>query len=338
MRGARVIGQKHLRLALPWLPDAVSALPSDGVSVRLPAAEWLVARGERQPLPVPSWRQWLLTGAGVDSDVIQRMPPGPSVYAARNGVTPRGTWACARPVHLLTALDHLQLSRETLFLDPDETAALAADLNRHLEGTGFRLHATGPGEWLLECADPIDCTTIEPAQAAGRNLRDLMPAGPDGGRVRSLMNELQMLLHEHPVNERRAARGARVVNSLWLWGFGVAAEPARMALPSLFTDDPWLAGLWRAHGVKPRELAEFGAPPGENAVLTLLGWSSPPAADAAECLAAAEANCFALARAALAAGRADHVEMLLGERAVATRRNARLFVWRRERALAEVLA
>ena len=340
MQGAQVIGQRRLRLALPWVSDAASAVASDGgVAVRLPAAEWLAARGEPHPSTVTSWRQWLLAGVGVDSDALERLPAGPCVYVERNGVTPHGTWACARPVHLLTALDHLQLSPEPIVLDPDETAALTADLNRHLQGTGFQVHSADAGEWLLECAGSIECTTIEPADAAGRNLRDLMPAGRDGARVRSLMNELQMLLHEHPVNERRAVRGAPGVNSLWFWGFGTADQPARVELPPLFTDDPWLAGLWLAHGAESRALNDFGLPANMDAPVTLLGWSSPPAASGpAECLAAAEAKCFAPARAALAAGRADQVAMLLGDRAIDTSRNARLFIWRRARPLAEVLA
>jgi hypothetical protein len=56
------------------------------------------------------------------------------------------------------------------------------------------------------------------------------------------------------------------------------------------------------------------------------------------CLAAAEAKCFSPARAALAAGYVDHVEMLLGDRAIDTGRKARMLIWRRERPLSEVLA
>ena len=308
------------------------------MAARLPAAEWLAARGERHTTPLPSWRQWLLEGAGVDSDVLDRLPPGPCVYAARNGRVPHGTWACARPVHLLTALDHLQLSPEPLVLDTEETAALVADINQHFDGTGFEVHAANPGEWLLECTGLVDCVTIEPAQAAGHNLRDLMPAGPDGARVRSLMNELQMLLHEHPVNVKRAVRGVPDVNSLWLWGFGTATQPAGRQLPPLFTDDSWLAGLWRAHGAASRTVEEFDVASEDGAAMTLLGWALPSGPGVPERLATAEAKCFAPARDALTDGRVDRVEMLLGDRAIDAGRNARLLVWRRERPLVEVLA
>ena len=45
--------------------------------------------------------------------------------------------------------------------------------------------------------------------------------------MRRLMTELQMLLHEHPVNEARAARGVPTVNAVWLWGGGEGQRAAK---------------------------------------------------------------------------------------------------------------
>ena len=95
--------------------------------------------------------------------------------------------------------------------------------------------------------------------ASGLNLRDLMPAGRDGARVRSLVNEIQMLLHEHPVNAARLARRQPVINSVWLWGIGSLEKVFPARLPPLYTDDAWLAGLWRLHGAAARSLDEFAA-------------------------------------------------------------------------------
>jgi hypothetical protein len=146
-----------------------------------------------------------------------------------------------------------------------------------------------------------------------------------------------MLLHEHPVNERRAERGVPAVNSLWLWGFGVAVSPPGPApLPTLCTDDPWLAGLWRTHGATPRSIDEFARCSSTGGTV-LLGWHLTPAADAVDCLALAESRCFAPARAALTAGAADRIELLAGESIFTTARRARLWFWKRSRPLAEVL-
>jgi len=37
---------------------------------------------------------------------------------------------------------------------------------------------------------------------------------------RRLQNELQMLLHDHPVNAAREARGELAINGIWFWGAG----------------------------------------------------------------------------------------------------------------------
>lgn len=323
---------------MPWLAVALRAVPQGrGGHVRLPAGEWLLARARRGAERAANWRQWLIDGSGLEAGVLERLPAGPCAHMTRHGALPGGTWACARPVHLLTGLDHLQLSPAPLDLDAQEGAALLADINRHLDGTGWRFHPSHDGEWMLECPQAICCTTLEPSLAAGRNLRELMPGGPDGARVRSLMNELQMLLHAHPVNESRERRGEPTVNSLWLWGFGAALPPAARLLPTLYADDAWLEGLWRAHGAAVRPLAQFDR--GVKLAGTLLAcWSSVPATSPDEYLAQLEAQCFLPARAALQAGRTGGIDLLAGEVVFTVSRRARLSFWRRPRPLAEALS
>jgi hypothetical protein len=219
--------QPVLRIALP--SPGGDRPPGCGRSgrLRLPAAEWLIGRGKRAPRPCSSWREWLLDDADLGPDLLKRFPAGPCVSAAWTGERARGTWACAAPVHLATAIDHLQLAAPApLPLAAEESSEFVTSLNAHLDGSGFRLHALPGRGWLCECPPGLACTGVEPAAAVGRNLRELLPAGRDAPRVRALVNELQMLLHEHPVNERRALLGAPAMNSLWLWGFRAAVEPS----------------------------------------------------------------------------------------------------------------
>ncbi len=61
---------------------------------------------------------------------------------------------------------------------------------------------------------------------------------------RNILSEIEMALHEHEVNLRRMAEGKQPVNSLWLWGGGVAPERTVRPQPPLFADDPLLLGYW----------------------------------------------------------------------------------------------
>ncbi|NJD32085.1 MAG: hypothetical protein FIB04_09385 [Gammaproteobacteria bacterium] len=329
----------RLRLALPWIAEVLgSQAPTEGEAGHAPAAEWLVARGRQQASSDSDWRAWLLDSVAGGVGLLARYPAGPCARASATGEVPQGTWACARPVHLLTAIDHLQLAPGRITLDAEETAILVRDCNQHFAGQGLRFHARGAAaDWHVECASPIACSSVEPAVAAGRNLRDLMPAGRDGSRVRALTNEIQMLLHEHPVNVARAARGLPAVNSLWLWGFGSVEDVAPVSLPTLFTDDAWLAGLWRLHGAGARALETFESEAARLQGVALVGWSQPPEGGAAAALERADESCFHPLRELLRCNQVEQVDMLLGDRVVSADRGARLRFWRRVRPLQEAL-
>lgn len=75
-----------------------------------------------------------------------------------------------------------------------------------------------------------------------------MPAGSSADGFRKLVSEIEMALHDHPVNLRRQELGQRPVNSFWLWGGGHAPEPRRIPHPPLFTDNPLLRGYWESVG------------------------------------------------------------------------------------------
>jgi hypothetical protein len=184
---------------------------------------------------------------------------------------------------------------------------------------------------------PLECTSVEPADALGRNLRDLMPAGRDGARVRSLVNEIQMLLHEHPVNSARLERRQPAINSVWLWGIGRLEKVMPVNLPTLYTDDAWLAGLWRLHGPAARSLEEF-AGVGEAGTDTLVACASAPGGDAGTNLAFVEAACFAPAKTHLLRGSTAMISLLLGDRTFAVNSRARYRFWRRRRPLSEAPA
>ncbi len=329
-------GQSRLRVVLPWLEPALGAAAAEGrACARAPAAEWLVARARvsfAQDIP---WREWLLGPVAAGADLLRRCPAGPCVRASITGRPPVGTWACARPVHLATAIEHLRLAPGDVGIGDEESAALLADINRHLDGRGFRLHAQAESaDWQLECDQQVECQSAEPELAAGRNVRDLMPAGRDGARVRSLMNEIQMLLHEHPVNQDRAGRGLPAINTLWLWGFGRFEEMDEVSLPMLYTDDAWLSGAWRLNGVPSRPLDEFATGIDAAGSHVLVAGSHPPRDSLSgdgliDALARAERSCFAPALAALRSGMFGGVDVLLDGRAYAVERSARFRFWRR---------
>jgi hypothetical protein len=102
----------------------------------------------------------------------------------------------------------------------DEAAQLCASLNTHFAADGLRFHAPHPQRWYLQLDDAPDMNTSPLAQVEGCNVYEHLPQGADALRWHSVFNEIQMLLHEHPVNQARETRGELPVNSVWLWGGG----------------------------------------------------------------------------------------------------------------------
>jgi hypothetical protein len=132
-------------------------------------------------------------------------------------------------------------------------------------------------------------------------------------------------------------RGQPAINSVWLWGIGRLGRLLQVELPSLYTDDEWLTGLWRLHGGAARPLDEFAAA-GDAAKDTLVACANAPGVDPGIALAFVETSCFAPARARLLQRSTATISMLLGNQTVAVGSHARYRFWRRRRPLSEALA
>ena len=317
------------RIALPWWDALLLDARDSGAAVDTPAMSWLQARSARRVPAVQPWRDWLLESAGPGAHATARFPAGPCVrLASHDADGAAGDWAVAQPVHLATAIDHLRMAPlHALDILPDEAQALQATLRGHLAGTGHDLLGDTPETWCLSSAQPLDCATFDPADAIGRNVHDFMPSGRDGKTVRSLMNEIQMLLHEHPVNLRRARNGLPAINSLWLWGFGELTPPTSTAMAALATDDPWLTGLWKHHG--STVTAQFDEVTPEVRDGALVAMTRPCAGTAAEALAAADAGLLQALRRVVAGHATGPLEIHTGTQVVVLDAWSRWRFWRR---------
>jgi hypothetical protein len=101
-----------------------------------------------------------------------------------------------------------------------EADDLVAALNRHFADDGLHFLAPHPERWYLRLAHRPGISTHPPEAVAGADINAFLPQGKDALHWHKVFNEIQMLLHAHPVNEARDARGEPLINSVWLWGGG----------------------------------------------------------------------------------------------------------------------
>jgi len=207
--------------------------------VRLPALELLLARGRRHAAPTQGlehwWREAFELGEGP-------FPAGALTLLGGGGDPGAASWVRADPVHLRVMRDRLAVvPGEAFELSREEADALCAALNAHFPGLDFT--ASGPRHW---------CARLE-ASMAGRALDSGAPLDPPKAAA-ALINEAQMVLHAHPVNEAREARGEPAINSLWLWGAGRLPATAQSSWHSVAADDPAVLGAARLAGARHRAL------------------------------------------------------------------------------------
>src|SRR6266704_6788036 len=215
---------------------------------RLVAAETLFAKGRRRRLAASSPEAWLFERFAVPKQ--RDWPAAPYTLLADGGAPERDFWLRADPVHLRLGRDTLTFADSAAFeVSRAEAEALVETLNRHF-GDAMLFYPVRPARWYVRLRETPDMHTTPPSAAREGLIEGNLPSGPDAMRFHALMNEAQMLLHEHPVNAEREARGEPALNSVWFWGGGVIDAAKAQPFSAVITDDPLARGLALAAGIR----------------------------------------------------------------------------------------
>ncbi|GLQ99644.1 phosphoglycerate mutase [Dyella mobilis] len=155
----------------------------------------------------------------------------------------------------LMACGHLQLNA-------DEALALAETLKPVFADAGMALDISSPDRWHLRLPPGTALPDFDPPESAlGEDLYEHLPQGEEGRRWRVLLNEVQVLLHQHPINAQRRTRGLPPVNTVWLWGAGALPSQVTTKLTGVISQDPLLLALAKRAGIpsQPREQVSVSA-------------------------------------------------------------------------------
>ena len=205
---------KSVHLVIPdlFLPQGISTDAS--ADLHLPALEKILARGRSEILPASAMENLLceLFGFACTPDA-----PVAAISAAFDGLA-EGYWLRADPVNMNLQRDRMVLSGVTV--DEREAEEICASLNAHFAGHGMEFFAPHPLRWYVRLETLPRIRTTPLSEVIGGDIRRALPTGEDEARWHQLFNEIQMLLHTHPRNEAREARGKDPVNSVWFWGGG----------------------------------------------------------------------------------------------------------------------
>lgn len=223
----------NLHLLVPALFWPEASLPEIYRDLPLPALENLLARSlckDDEPQEIETWlcrafgvpkqRDWPVAPITLQADGAGKVEAGDNY------------WLRADPVHLRIERDQIVLADSRIFrISPEEADQFTGLLSRHFAENDQEITflPLRPDRWYLRVMKTPPAETSLLSEVANKGINERLPFGPNNMIWRGLFNEIQMLLHEHPLNQSREARGELAVNSTWFWGGGIL--PKSLACP-----------------------------------------------------------------------------------------------------------
>jgi len=215
------------------VPGLLGPLPGGGEAAEpppLPYLQRLLARAEQSSAPL-GFAQTLFDLFGLDVPSDADVPTAAVCYQAEDAAEPlHGAYLMhADPLYLRPDQDRLlayDFHRQPLSLD--ESRELAAAFNAHFADDGLKLLVPHPQRCYLAVDHVPQLRTYPLVEVLARNVDLFLPRGKDAPRWHGWLNEVQMLLHALPLNQRREAQGKLPVKGLWFSGGGsLPAGPVR---------------------------------------------------------------------------------------------------------------
>jgi hypothetical protein len=339
----------QLTLVVPELiwpePDdreSLDALPCPGLNT-------LIARSRSSHCPPQSLEATLcdVFGLGENAPYAAFRALGEEAALAAG----EACWLCADPVHLRLHQERLILADGgSLGIEAAEAQAIVDELNRQFSDLGT-FHAAAADRWYLQLPASTELGRFDvlPLSAvAGRSVRQQLPETPEARGLRQMLNAAQMILHQHPANEKREDEGRSTINSLWMWGAGKLTTRGAADFAGVWSDHPLARGLGRAfalpvQGVPANAAALLArSAPGSRQLLVLDALQSPVQYEDPDAYRAAllelEARWFAPLQKALASGKLRRLRLQATTAYAAlawdTDRQAQWQLWRRPQPLA----
>lgn len=235
-----------LTLILPGLSE-VSAVDMLGRCARL---HKLTGRASESVTRCEGYEQSLMHAMGYDIPGRAGLPGAQCSYLT--DFNESAPWHCARadPVFLRTEQNHARLvSAECLALDAQDAHTIITDLNSHFDGDGLYFSMGQKDRWYVSGKPSAGLDSAPTTLVAGRNVASFLPHAREATPWRQLATEVQMLLHTHPVNEKRSSAGLMPVNALWFWGAGKLERQTVSSDYRLFSNSAFALGLGSLTGI-----------------------------------------------------------------------------------------
>jgi hypothetical protein len=138
------------------------------------------------------------------------------------------------PCHWQIGMDQVvMLNPDNLQLSEEESLSLLTAMQPFLTEDGLTVRYVAPTQWHVqgELLRDLRCASLD--RVIGMNLNAWLPKSESAKSVRRLQSEMQMLLYNHPVNDKRSSQRQLTVNSFWVHGAGSLTEKSTQPAPQV---------------------------------------------------------------------------------------------------------
>ncbi|WP_455366297.1 hypothetical protein [Kaarinaea lacus] len=189
---------------------------------RLTALELLIARARKNKTTYHNLDTTLGGLFDLPVDTVTPLPAAALAHSLQHETSPDRWYMHCDPVVIQPNRDHLMLlGNDMLDYSKQEAEQIISDINTTYHDQPWQIKMLSPRHWVMEMPEAPAINTHAINSVVGRKINDFLPYGEEAKPWHALMNELQMLLHSHPVNQSRTMSGMAAANSVWFWGEGV---------------------------------------------------------------------------------------------------------------------
>ena len=259
----------NLHLFIPNLFWPDSTFHEIYQDLSLPAIETIFAKSLRTKDESQGVEDWLCKAFSVEKQ--QDIPVAPlTLLADKAGDIETGDdyWLRADPVHLRVEHEQVLLADSRTFsISLEEACQFAEVINKHFAEDDLspscgvdnrrKLISLVPlcaDRWYLYMQKPPLIQTHLLSETAAKNINEHFPYGTEEMFWKGILNEIQMLLYEHPLNQAREERGDLAINGIWFWGGGVIPKLVTSTYTNVWSNDVFPRSLAMACGANHTEL------------------------------------------------------------------------------------
>ena len=218
----------------------------------LPTLETLLAKSTQTQQPSQGIEAWFCQTFGITKQ--QNWPIAPILLQAEDTYqvsVGKDYWLRADPVHLRIEQNHILLADSQMFqISIKESNQLADIVNQHFAKENFVLLPVRADRWYVRLGITPNIRLRVLSQTVGTNINNCLPSGEDSVIWHKRFNEIQMLLHEHPINQARQNRNELAINSLWFWGGGIMPQSVTSTYTQIWSNDMFPRALALASGTQ----------------------------------------------------------------------------------------